>query len=535
MNSKMPSRVLVYVVAYEAEKHLEELFERIPAELFNRQDIHFLVSDDASTDNGVFVLKEWLIEHDVRNVTILQNNTNQGYGGNQKIGFRLAIESNFDYLILLHGDGQYAPELLPTFIEVSTQSSPDVILGSRLHSKRAALNGGMPLYKLVGNRLLTRFQNAMTGWSIDEYHTGYRAYSTKFLRKVPFELNSNEFHFDTEILLQAAHVNAAVEQIPIPTHYGKEICRVPGLKYAWDVFTATTQYKMHQMGMLCSLKLRNLSSDRYCDKTLNKYSSHSLAVRLLKRNAAKRVLDIGCGPGYVSTCCKTEGMFVTGVDISSPAAESVDEFFECNLEQQPLPVDCSSYDSIVMLDVIEHLSDPEQFLLDLREASSTISPQVDSGDPAQQLETQHFEKPTVDRPKLFLSTPNIAFAAIRLNLLLGRFNYAERGILDITHKRLFTKKSLVNMLQECGYDIEKVHPVGVPFEAVMESKIGRWLGVTANLFAKIWPSLFAFQFLVECRAKPGVRETLSRAYRIHQPAESSDDCQIDFSCVELQQ
>lgn len=232
-------RFLIYVVAYEAEQHLYDLFERIPYDLFNRSDIHFLVSDDASSDNGAQVLKEWLEAHDIHNVTILKNRVNQGYGGNQKIGFRVAVDEGFDCLILLHGDGQYTPERLPEFLNTWNESQPDVILGTRMHSNSSARKGGMPLYKLVGNRILTTFQNWLTGWKLSEYHTGYRAYSTKFLASVPFEINTNEFHFDTEILLQAAHVGASVREIEIPTFYGNEICRVPGLKYAWDVVTAT--------------------------------------------------------------------------------------------------------------------------------------------------------------------------------------------------------------------------------------------------------------------------------------------------------
>ena len=97
-----------------------------------------------------------------------------------------------------------------------------------MHSVQSARKGGMPYYKVLGNRILTTYQNRMTGWELSEYHTGYRAYATKFLDSVPFEINTNEFHFDTEILLQAAHVNASVKEINIPTFYGEEVCRVPG-------------------------------------------------------------------------------------------------------------------------------------------------------------------------------------------------------------------------------------------------------------------------------------------------------------------
>ncbi len=542
-------RYLIYIVAYEAEQHLYDLFERIPFELFNRPDIQFLVNDDASADDGPYLLRKWLLAHDIYNVTILKNRVNQGYGGNQKIGFRVAIDGGYAGLVLLHGDGQYSPELLPQFLDVLKESQPDVILGTRMHSSRSARQGGMPLYKLFGNRILTTFQNWLTGWNLSEYHTGYRAYGTKFLASVPFEINTNEFHFDTEILLQAAYVGASVKEIEIPTFYGDEICRVPGFKYAWDVITSTVQFKMHQRGMLCSLKLRNLSTDRYRDKTQAEYSSHAEALKVLKQHQSHDVLDIGCGLGYVASRCEQAGMRVTGLDCVTPLAGTMSEFHTANLEENSLPVSISDYDSILLLDVIEHLADPEEFLLSIRNDAALAHPESTNESSSKDLEKQaplkdyfadekenhgrsedekgapeesqvECEKPSM--PLLILSTPNIAFIAVRLNLLLGRFNYAERGILDITHKRLFTRRSLLQMIQDCGYEVERVHGIGVPFSAVMPGRTGRFLGSIANFFAKIWPSLFAFQILVECRPRPGVSQVLKNAIRIHDTESMTD-------------
>jgi hypothetical protein len=144
---------------------------------------------------------------------------------------------------------------------------------------------------------------------------------------------------------------------------------------------------------------------------------------------------------------------------------------------------------VLMLDVIEHLGEPETFLLDLRNRSESLSP----------------EKP----PLLVLSTPNVAFATVRLNLLLGRFSYAERGILDITHKRLFTRRALERSLVDCGYQIEKLIPVPVPWQAVLPGRAGKTLGFLSSVLARLWGSLFAFQFLVLCRPKPGVQQLLA--------------------------
>src|SRR5205814_2453591 len=114
-------------------------------------------------------------------------------------------------------------------------------------------------------------------------------------------------------------------------------------------------------------------------------------------------------------------------------------------------------------------------------------------------------------PLLVLRTPNVAFAAMRLNMLLGRFSYAERGILDITHKRLFTRSSLVRTLRDCGYRIETVQGVGVPFQTVVGGSSGKFLGQIAALLARVWPTMFGFQTLVTCRPLPGVRQVLSQS------------------------
>jgi glycosyltransferase involved in cell wall biosynthesis len=498
--SQTKCRVLVFVVAYEAQKHLSSVLARIPEDLINNDSIEILVIDDGSSDAGVIVGSAWARQHDAQNVSILRNPVNQGYGGNQKLGYRIAIEAGFDYVVLLHGDGQYAPELLPHFIDVWKNRDADVVLGSRMQDLKSARRGGMPWYKLIGNQVLTWLQNFVTGQKLSEYHTGYRGYSTRFLRSVPFELNTNDFHFDTEILLQAFHARATVEEFAIPTHYGDEICRVNGVRYAKNVVFSTLHYKMHQMGMLCDLRYRRLEVARYEDKTFMAYSSHATALRLVESFKPARLMDLGCGPGFLARRCEAMGIEVTAVDIAPPQPGMVKHFRQMNLETDRVPVDAMSHDMILMLDVIEHLAEPEKFLLELRNQS----------EPAEGGKM----------PAVVISTPNIAFAAIRLNLLLGRFTYAERGILDITHKRLFTKNSLRRALRECGYKVEKFIPIGVPFQAVMPGTIGRLLGSGAAMLARVWPSMFAFQLMVVCRPSPGIRYLLrvSERHRLAQGA-----------------
>ena len=180
---------------------------------------------------------------------MLFNPVNQGYGGNQKIGYHFALERGFDFVALVHGDGQYAPECLPDLVAPLREGRADAVFGSRMLEKGGARRGGMPLYKFVGNRILSWFQNRMLGTSLSEFHSGYRVYSVAALAKVPFELNTNDFHFDTEIIIQFVLSGLAIMELPIPTYYGDEICRVNGLKYAWDVTKAVLVARAQQLGL----------------------------------------------------------------------------------------------------------------------------------------------------------------------------------------------------------------------------------------------------------------------------------------------
>lgn len=495
-NGPQRGKVLVVVVAYQAERHVVETFERIPETVLRDPAVDLLCLDDASTDAGAQRLAGWAQQNEVDNLTVLRNPVNQGYGGNQKLGYRLAVDAGYEFVILLHGDGQYAPELLERFIETWRRERPDVVLGSRIAEPGGARRGGMPFYKLAGNRVLTTIQNAITKLGLSEYHTGYRGYSTEFLSRVPFELNTNDFHFDTEILLQAAYVDASIVEFPIPTRYADEVCHVSGFRYAGNVLKATVGFRMQQLGMFTSLRYRDLGVSPYRDKTEMLYSSHRIAMEAVRAVEPKRVLDLGCGPGAVARECRRMGAEVTGVDRSEPLPDTVSEFIRADLDTDPLPVDPFDYDCVLLLDVIEHLAEPERFLVGIRNDTRKSAYGGRS-------------------PVFVISTPNVAFAAIRANLLFGRFAYADRGIMDVTHKRLFTRASLVAALRDSGYQVDSVRPIPVPFENIVTGRprLGRALTRIASVLCRIWPTMFAFQFLAVCRPMPGVSQILGASER----------------------
>src|SRR5262245_12087028 len=171
MDSIEKKRILIFIVAYNAERQIEKVIERIPRSL-SAFDTHILIIDDSSRDRTFEKV------HSLAGIpfpmTVLYNPVNQGYGGNQKIGFHFAIKEKYDFVALLHGDGQYAPECLPDLLQPLIRGEADAVFGSRMTGKSGARKGGMPLYKYLGNRLLTAIQNRLLKTNLSEFHSGYR-------------------------------------------------------------------------------------------------------------------------------------------------------------------------------------------------------------------------------------------------------------------------------------------------------------------------------------------------------------------------
>jgi len=235
-------KIGVLVVAYEASATLEAVLNRIPYE-FRTQLSVILVCDDASSDDTYQVGMRVKEARPDLPLEVIRRPVNLGYGGNQKAGYRWMIDHEIDLVVLLHGDGQYAPEFLPKMVEPIVSGHADVVFGSRMLQPGEALRGGMPKYKFVGNKILTFLQNRMAGVRLSEWHSGYRAYSIPALGKVGFELNADYYDFDTQIILQMIAAEQRITEIPIPTFYGDELSRVNGIRYGWRILRHTLRWR----------------------------------------------------------------------------------------------------------------------------------------------------------------------------------------------------------------------------------------------------------------------------------------------------
>ena len=234
----------ILVVAYNAESTIESTLNRIPNNFVSK--IHsILISDDQSQDMTSKKVKEFSQRSSLPIELVVQPK-NLGYGGNQKFGYSWAIQNDWDIVVLLHADGQYAPEYIPEIINPIIENDADAVFGSRMINKRNALKGGMPKYKWIGNQILTFIQNKLTRQNFSEWHSGYRAYRVESLRGIDIRKLSNGFRFDTQIILSLIAKQARITEIAIPTFYGDEVSHVNGVEYAreiiWDTFRHRLKY-----------------------------------------------------------------------------------------------------------------------------------------------------------------------------------------------------------------------------------------------------------------------------------------------------
>jgi glycosyltransferase involved in cell wall biosynthesis/2-polyprenyl-3-methyl-5-hydroxy-6-metoxy-1,4-benzoquinol methylase len=480
-------RLLVFIVSYHAERTIEDVLVRIPKEL-SCYDVEILLIDDASSD------ATFDQAHTFRNsgrcryrLTVLANPVNQGYGGNQKIGYFYASQHGFDVVALVHGDGQYAPEKLPELMEALVREDADAMFGSRFLIPGAARAGGMPLYKYVGNRILSHFQNALLGQQLSEFHSGYRLYRVAALESIPYMLNTPDFHFDTEIIIQLLRKGKRICEHPIPTYYGDEICYVEGLRYAWNVAKVTCTSRLMDLGLLYQVRFDVSQASPYEPK-LDFESSHTVAIERVPSDA--HVLDIGCGTGTVGRALKQSNCTVVGIDAPfDGAGAGLDEFHGHDLATNTLPVALNGFTHVVMLDVIEHMPNPEGFVQNIRRL-------CDDG----------------NSPEIIVTTGNVSFIVVRLMLLFGAFNYGARGILDKTHTRLFTYRSVRDLFEQRGFEVLEVTGIPAPFPlALGRGRLGRGLLAINRWLIRLSRGLFAYQVLLRLRPLPSLPQLLASA------------------------
>ncbi len=474
-------RVGILIVAYNAIKTLVSVLERIPTQVWDDVE-EVAIFDDASNDaTHILATGYGLISGNVK-IKAFKNEKNLGYGGNQKLGYQYFMDKGFDVVVLLHGDGQYAPEILDHLYQPIIRGEAEAVFGSRLmRDYGGPLKGGMPLYKYVGNRILTVFENMSLGMNLTEFHSGYRAYSLHALRQIDMSQMTNDFHFDTEIIIKLHHQGLRIKEVPIPTYYGDEISYVNGLRYAKDVARAVFRYTRTVQSVASYPEYAEYFTHYPIKKS--KYSSHYLLQRLVGRG--QTVLDVGCGEGFFAEQLKQEDNQIVGLDaLPEPKVKVFEQYFQQNandgLGSIPTRLNGQQFSRVLLADILEHLTTPEKILTDVHAVL----------------------KPT---GLVLISLPNAVNITVRLSVLFGRFNYTERGILDKTHVRFYTRKTARHMLEQNGYEIVKEQATIMPLELVLglspENIIMKTITYLLAFLTTIWPTMMGYQYIFVARSK----------------------------------
>ena len=351
-------------------------------------------------------------------------------------------------------------------------------------TRGAARAGGMPLYKFAGNRILTFVENALAGLDLSEWHSGYRAYRVDALADIPFESYSDGFDFDTEIILGLHGAGKSIEEVPIPTYYGDEICYVNGVRYAKDVTADVVRYRLQRMGfgraeVAAEPARPTSSSSRRTPRTPCCCSGSPSFGR------------VGCSTSGARTAssariARNTGRHVTGVDMvkHEGVGERLDAFVEADLNKGLPPEVGTAYDCIVAADVLEHTIAPER-----------CSP------------TSPIDSPLAGRSSSASPTSPIGTRVARV--AAGRFDYDQRGLLDRGHVRFFTRRSFERLVDDCTTCRSRGAPSSARRSKMSSIAAGSRpassairLPAAIDRFAtKVWPTMFGYQFLYELRRR----------------------------------
>jgi glycosyltransferase involved in cell wall biosynthesis len=256
--TRLPERkhkVIAVLPAYNAEKTLAATIADFPPGCVDE----ILLVDDGSKDNTVAIARNM-------GLTVIVHEKNKGYGGNQKTCYKYCLDHGADVVVMIHPDYQYDARVIPHAVGIIELGICDVVLGNRVRSREEALKFGMPWWKYVSNRGLTAFENFFLGQNLGEFHSGFRVYRRNVLEILPFELNSDDFVFDTQFLVQAVHFGFRLGDVPVPVRYFDEASQINfrrSTKYGIQTLKTVGQFWLNRLRLWKSdlFKRREIGSE----------------------------------------------------------------------------------------------------------------------------------------------------------------------------------------------------------------------------------------------------------------------------------
>jgi len=414
-----------------------------------------------------------------------------GFGAVRKAAFEYALRKGFDHVVVMRGDATHLPEKLPGLVQLALADPARFVLATSLGPGRSSSS------RRLSHRVGTFIQNRILGMRLRDYRTSFRLYPSEALARIPFQLGADDALFDTEIIIQLRalgipiheallidgdgqsndDINLGAQHVAGPV--SKSVSKkVPG-KPPFDLraCAAAIGYRFHQIHLT---RNGRYLVDHDIHYTLKRSStgSHTQIVSAIREGST--VLDLGCSNGLLARPLLEKNVRVTGVD-AGPGERLSKELTGYYQRDLDLPLELPYervFDYVVCADVIEHLRNRAQLL---RGARRYLKPDG----------------------KLIISTPNIALWFYRLSLLVGRFEYGPRGILDETHVHLYTGATFQREIEMAGFTVLRQRVTSLPFEVVFEStgrsRLVRNLEFAYHQMARFWPSMFAYQYILEAQ------------------------------------
>jgi 2-polyprenyl-3-methyl-5-hydroxy-6-metoxy-1,4-benzoquinol methylase len=463
-------RVALFLFAGGSVESLRKTLDRIPEALESCIE-EIVVMPDAGSEQALAAAATELSRGRPFQLQVHRRPGDHGYGGDRKAAFEHALLRGFDHVVVMRGDGRHPPEALPALLHAAVVEGEPLVHASRLLHPRLAHRAGMPWLHVLGHLAASGLQNRILGIRLRDHDSGYRIYSTRPLRAIPFQLDPSDRSFDVELTIQHRALGLAGREVPVLPSWTEDDAAAHALRAC----ATALGYRLHQLHVI---RRGRYFVDRGIHYTLKESptGSHMQIVDTIA--PGRRVLDLGCSQGLLARPLGRKDVRVTGVDGGPPEhlAEELDEYFQRDLEA-PLELPTGRvFDYVVIADVIEHLRNRAQLL---RGARRLLKPDG----------------------RLVISTPNIALWFYRLSLLVGRFEYGPRGVLDRTHVHLYTRDSFRREVEGAGFHVLRERVTALPFEVVFEStgrsRLMRALAGFYHGLARLWPELFAYQIILE--------------------------------------
>jgi 2-polyprenyl-3-methyl-5-hydroxy-6-metoxy-1,4-benzoquinol methylase len=391
-----------------------------------------------------------------------------GYGAARKAAFEYALLKRVDFAIVMRGDASHAPERLPELIRAALAEPPRLLLAARASGPAPSLHG-------LAHRLGSFFQNRVLGLRLRDYHTSFRLYPTEALRRIPFQLDSDDSRFDAEIIVQFRALGVPIHEEQILDGRRGDGTGSDQLSHGLASCLTAVEYRLHQTHLTRDGRFL-VDHDVHYTLKRSDTSSHMQIVSAIRPDS--QVLDLGCSQGLLARPLQQKNVRLTGVDVGpgDRLARELAQYHQRDLEEPlDLPLE-RIFDYVVCADVIEHLRRRTQLLRSARRYLKQDG-------------------------RLIISTPNVALWFYRLSLLAGRFEYGPRGVLDETHVHLYTGASFRREVEKAGFQVVRQRVTSLPFEVVFEStgrsRFVRYLASSYHWLARLWPSMFAYQFVLE--------------------------------------